>query len=1255
MPEPISEDCGCEGGTSCCDSRYNGVSRRNFIALVGVGAAGLLATPSWAEWVSRQGDNATLAAWKEELFKPAAPRKYLSSKHVDARMPLGGVGTGNFEIGADGQFTTWQLFNTLRDGHVPFCFGVKVGGVSRLLQTTGGPDWPHVKSIVLTGEYPFATLKFSDPDLPVDIELTSFTPFAPLDAEFSAIPAACFSFKLHNPTSTEHEVSLAGFLQNVVGYDAVGVPISFNSVGFNAVAERRDVSHPNFGGNYNRAYRQGAATVLAMESKAGAAPRLNRPVRIVTNIDVRALTSEPNDRPTQLTIVGLDGIASAAREKRSDCLIWLEDAALDLPVEVLSAARDLVRNGSTLVFSGAKQPLLQAYGSATQGKPVEQIAVRPETVFDDFEHGYGNWKIEGDAFGTEPAHGTLSGQQTVSGFQGHGLVNSFLNGDTTTGKMTSKEFTVERNYVRFLVGGGSSDATQIRLLVDGKIVRATSGKEQEKLLPAIWDVREFNGKRAHIEIVDESTAGWGHINVDNIVFSDDPGSHALFALLEELLPIRFSGLHTEGTNAVLTGLVANADTSQGKEPMTGHAYRSGPARSRVIVVAGEILAHGSAELIGARQRGYAAVCGLAGAHYEAPVGVPASAPGYGALGLLTLGPDATVLPEFTEWDAAWKQFSGEGRFHSVASAAAATTPTSAGVTINGAVASSVHLAPGGTKEIVFALVWRYPNKYNGAGVWMGCHYAETWKSLEAITKSLAADYPKLRARTERFRKTMYDSTLPYWLLDCVSSQISTIRHTGVVFRIANGDVYGWEGSNGCCDPTCTHVWGYEQTLAHVFPALEKQMREIDYKHQQRPDGGIDNRTAVPSPPRPTGEQPFTDGHASCILKAYREALNSPDDRFLKEYWPGIKRAVEYLIARDAATSGGQSDGTLSDDQWNTYDNSIHGVNTFIGTYYLAALRAGEELAKRMGDAQTAAHFHSIFESGQKRLVDLCWNGEYFEQRLADYMKRSGEYGPGCLSDQLLGQWWAHQLGLGYLLPEKLVKTALKSVFKYNWLPDFSNFHHNWRKFAGGIDKGLLICSWPKGGRPANSIPYVDEVWTGVEYQVAAHMLYEGMFEEGLAIVKGARDRYDGAPRDPMPRNPWNEIECGGHYARAMSSWSILTALSGFRYDGIEANLFLTPRHTPENFKSLFTGPEGWGSVRQVRSPKLQRNEIALVEGTLKLSTIHLEVRPEVTAARVSIGSRKLDVHTQVAGGMAVIQLPAGISARAGETVVIALS
>ena len=112
--------------------------------------------------------------------------------------------------------------------------------------------------------------------------------------------------------------------------------------------------------------------------------------------------------------------------------------------------------------------------------------------------------------------------------------------------------------------------------------------------------------------------------------------------------------------------------------------------------------------------------------------------------------------------------------------------------------------------------------------------------------------------------------------------------------------------------------------------------------------------------------------------------------------------------------------------------------------------------------------------------------------------------------------------------------------------------------------------------------YSDEVWTGIEYQVAAHMIYEGMIEEALAIVKGARDRYDGVPRPPIARNPWNEIECGGHYARAMSSWSLLLAASGYEYDGPARSLRFTPRLTPANFKSFFSGPEGWGSLRQVR-------------------------------------------------------------------------
>ena len=131
--------------------------------------------------------------------------------------------------------------------------------------------------------------------------------------------------------------------------------------------------------------------------------------------------------------------------------------------------------------------------------------------------------------------------------------------------------------------------------------------------------------------------------------------------------------------------------------------------------------------------------------------------------------------------------------------------------------------------------------------------------------------------------------------------------------------------------------------------------------------------------------------------------------------------MEYLIARDAKASGGQPAGILEDDQWNTYDEALHGVTTFISGYYLAALRAGEEWARRMGDAAAADRFHGVFVKGQENLVKLCWNGEYFQQYLPDYLKRHGEVGPGCMADQLIGQWWAHQLGLGYLLPKDKVR------------------------------------------------------------------------------------------------------------------------------------------------------------------------------------------------------------------------------------------
>ena len=230
--------CNCSG--HCGPENLN---RREFIGLVGAGAAAtLLGGPAWGAFELPADE---LARWRRELFAPAKPRLYLSGKHTDVRMHLGGIGTGNFEIGVDGQLTTWQLFNTLRDGQVPFHFLIRAGGATRLLQTAGGPDWPRVQQIEMTGEYPVAELRFRDASLPVEVELTAFSPFAPLDAGFSSMPLAAFVFRMKNPTKQKQTVSLAAVMQNPVGYDAAG--------------PNNGAANPCFGGNVNEVLREGGA------------------------------------------------------------------------------------------------------------------------------------------------------------------------------------------------------------------------------------------------------------------------------------------------------------------------------------------------------------------------------------------------------------------------------------------------------------------------------------------------------------------------------------------------------------------------------------------------------------------------------------------------------------------------------------------------------------------------------------------------------------------------------------------------------------------------------------------------------------------------------------------------------------------------------------------------------------------------------------------------------------------------------------
>ncbi|MBZ0213701.1 MAG: glycoside hydrolase family 116 protein, partial [Nitrospirae bacterium] len=359
-----------------------------------------------------------------------------------------------------------------------------------------------------------------------------------------------------------------------------------------------------------------------------------------------------------------------------------------------------------------------------------------------------------------------------------------------------------------------------------------------------------------------------------------------------------------------------------------------------------------------------------------------------------------------------------------------------------------------------------------------------------------------------------------------------------------------------------------------------------------------------------------DSQGGYILKAYREHLISEDDKFLRDVWPRVKRATRFLIEQDA-----NGDGIIEGRQHQTYDQDYFGANTFVGSLYLGALRAAEVMATLVGDNAFATECRTLFEQGREATMKRLFNGEYFIQDVDLKQHPDWQYGDGCLADQLFGQMWAHEVGLGHLYPADAVKTAMRSVWKYNWAPDIAAqnaAHKPERWFAHPGEAGLFTCTWPKSKHLGEkSTRYRDEIWTGIEYQVAAHMIREGLVEEGLAICRAIHERYDASKR-----NPWNEIECGDHYARALASWSVLTALAGFHCDGPRGVFAFDPKLTPEDFRSVFTGPAGWGVYRQRRAASTQLATVTLSRGRLRVTELRIGCPPGAKPVEVTLNGAR---------------------------------
>lgn len=498
-------------------------------------------------------------------------------------------------------------------------------------------------------------------------------------------------------------------------------------------------------------------------------------------------------------------------------------------------------------------------------------------------------------------------------------------------------------------------------------------------------------------------------------------------------------------------------------------------------------------------------------------------------------------------------------------------------------------------------------------------YTARFQDIGQVTSYWRDHYDELRRNSRRFSDCFYDTTLPPEVIDATAANL-TILKSPTVLRQADGRLWAWEGcsdSSGCCPGSCTHVWNYAQAVPHLFPALERTLRETEFGPSQDERGHQQFRSALPIRPLAHDFHAAADGQLGGILKLYRDwrILGAGGIEWLRRLWPKVRTCLDYSIR----TWDPGRKGWLEEPHHNTYDIELWGSDGMCTSFYLAALAAAARMGKALGD--DVSGYAELLEKGTARTEKELFNGEYFIQKVvwkglqlnnpADRKTLAGDYspedraileeegpnfqfGPGCLSDGVLGAWLALVCGVGQVLSAEKVSSHLNAVHRYNFKPDLTAHANPLRAtYACGSEGGLVICTWPKGGEPSMPCAYCDEIWTGIEYQVASHLMLMGMVEEGLEIVRACRERYDG-----RVRNPFDEFDCGHWAARAMASYALIQSLGGARYDAVDKVLHLRP-NIAGDFRSFLSTASGYGTVGikagkpfvEVRSGTIEIREI----------------------------------------------------------------
>ncbi len=445
-----------------------------------------------------------------------------------------------------------------------------------------------------------------------------------------------------------------------------------------------------------------------------------------------------------------------------------------------------------------------------------------------------------------------------------------------------------------------------------------------------------------------------------------------------------------------------------------------------------------------------------------------------------------------------------------------------GATLGGALATRKSVRPGRTETFDFVLSWHYPVHHAGH------HYERRFRTATAVARSFLNDRKRLLTTCDRWQKPILDADLPAWLKDALWNNLYVL--TSTTWWDRNGNFAFYEAPVICPLMGTLDVRYYATVpFVRMFPDLEKNELH-QFALAQRSGGYIPHdlgRNRLDNPNDGTTHYPWKDLNPKFVLQVYRDVLWLKDRAFLNQMYSSAKKAMLWSLGTD------KNGDCLPDNEGadQTYDVwEFFGTNSYTSSIFLASLRAFEELAQLKGDRSMIRLCRQWFEKGRRSFVDQLWNGRYY---VAGWSK--GKTYPACIAGQLNGQWVAHLLGLGYLLPPDQVRSAVKSILRLN-----------------GRDSryGVTNSVFPDGRRDTSNA-HSSGIWPGESYAVAALAIYEGFVTEGLAIAKKTW-----ANMTDVQKNPWNQPDVihssdgkfgfGDFYMRNMAVWAVAEALAATR-------------------------------------------------------------------------------------------------------------